>query len=129
MLIRISLCFILMFGCRRINRKRKIVSYKQACINYLSFFITLLVAYSNSSLQSCCVVFFIGFAGRNQGVLSDFYLLRGFSRDCIVILLSLIFTLLRSFCPIHFYALYRCFENFSTCFYQINRYCIAYLQC
>lgn len=49
MLIRISLCFILMFGCRRINRKRKIVSYKQACINYLSFSITLLVAYSNSS--------------------------------------------------------------------------------
>ena len=46
------------------------------------------ISYSNSSLQSCCVVFFIGFADRNQGVLSDFYLLRGFSGDCIVILLS-----------------------------------------
>lgn len=46
--------------------------------------------YSNSSLQSCYVVFFVGFNGRNQGVLSNFYLLRGFFRDCIVILLSLI---------------------------------------
>lgn len=47
--------------------------------------------YSNFSLQSCCVVFFVDFDGRNQGVLSDFYLLCRFSRDCIVILLSLIF--------------------------------------
>ena len=31
---------------------------------------------------------FVGFAGRNQGVLSDFYLLRGFLVNCIVILLS-----------------------------------------
>lgn len=44
--------------------------------------------YSNSSLQSCCVVFFVGYNGRNQGVLSDFYLLRGFLGDYIVILLS-----------------------------------------
>ena len=36
-LIRIPLRFILMFGCRRINRKRKIPSCKQACIGYLSF--------------------------------------------------------------------------------------------
>jgi len=46
------------------------------------------IHHSNSSLQSCCVVFFVGFAGRNQGVLSDFYLLRGFLVNCIVILLS-----------------------------------------
>ncbi len=46
------------------------------------------VYYSNSSLPSCCVVFFVAFDGRNQGVLSDFYVLRGFLRDCIVILLS-----------------------------------------
>ena len=44
--------------------------------------------HSNSSLQSCYVVFFVGFYGRNLGVLSVLYLLRGFSRDCIVILLS-----------------------------------------
>lgn len=49
----------------------------------------LCVYYSNSSLPSYYVVFFVGFAGRNQGVLSDFYVLRGFLRDCIVILLSL----------------------------------------
>ena len=35
------------------------------------------------------VVFFVGFDGRYQGVLSDLYLLRGFLGDCIVILLSL----------------------------------------
>ena len=53
--------------------------------------------YSNSSLQSCCIVFFVGSGGRKQEVLSDFYLLRGFLGDCIVILLSvphLIFTTL-----------------------------------
>ena len=44
--------------------------------------------YSNSSLSSCYVVFFVGFDGRHQRVLSDFYLLRGFLGDCIVILLS-----------------------------------------
>ena len=44
-----------------------------------------------------CVVFFVGSGGRKQEVLSDFYLLRGFLGDCIVILLSvphLIFTTL-----------------------------------
>ena len=46
--------------------------------------------YSNSSLSSCYEVFFVGFDGRKQGVLSDFYLLRESSRDYIVILLSLI---------------------------------------
>ena len=46
--------------------------------------------YSNSSLPSCYEVFFVVFDGRKQGVLSDFYLLRGSSRDYIVILLSLI---------------------------------------
>ena len=46
-------------------------------------------SYSNSSLQSCCMVFFVGFDGRNQGVLSDLYLLHRFLGDCIVILLSL----------------------------------------
>lgn len=46
--IRIPLRFILMFGCRQINRKRKIASRKQACIGHLSFLFTLLVAYSNS---------------------------------------------------------------------------------
>ena len=45
--------------------------------------------YSNSSLPSCFMVFFIGLYGGNQEVLSDFYLLCGFSRDYIVILLSL----------------------------------------
>lgn len=94
MFIRIPLRFILMFGCRQINRKRKIDSHKQACIGHLSFLFTLLVAYSNSSLQSCCVVFFVGFGGRDQEVLSDFYLLRRFLEDCIVILLSLILTII-----------------------------------
>lgn len=49
----------------------------------------LSVYYSNSSLQSCFVVFFVGFDSINQGVLSDLYLLRRFLGDCIVILLSL----------------------------------------
>jgi len=35
------------------------------------------------------MVFFIGLDGENQEVLSDFYLLCGFLRDYIVILLSL----------------------------------------
>lgn len=47
-----------------------------------------LTGHSNSSLQSCCVVFFVGFDSRNQGVLSVFYLLRRFTGDCIVILMS-----------------------------------------
>ena len=50
-------------------------------------------SYSNSSLQSCFVVFVVGFGDRNQGVLSDFHLLCGFTRDCIVILLSEYFNL------------------------------------
>ena len=45
--------------------------------------------YSNSFLPSCFMVFFIGLDGENQEVLSDFYLLCGFLRDYIVILLSL----------------------------------------
>lgn len=53
-------------------------------------FIKLYLAryHSNSSLQSCCMMFFVGFDGRYQGVLSDFYLLRRFTGDCIVILMS-----------------------------------------
>ena len=51
------------------------------------------IIYSNSSLQSCFVVFVVGFGDRNQGVLSDFHLLCGFTRDCIVILLSEYFNL------------------------------------
>lgn len=39
---------ILMSNYHQINRKRKITSCKQACIGYLSFLFTLLVAYSNS---------------------------------------------------------------------------------
>ena len=46
-------------------------------------------SYSNSFLPSCFMVFFIGLDGENQEVLSDFYLLCGFLRDYIVILLSL----------------------------------------
>ena len=49
----------------------------------------ILVRYSNSSLSNCYVVFFVGFVGKKQGVLSDFYLLRRFLGNCIVILLSL----------------------------------------
>jgi len=37
------------------------------------------------------VVFFVGFGGKKQDVLPIFYLLRRFSEDCIVILLSLYF--------------------------------------
>ena len=50
--------------------------------------------YSNSSLQSCYVVFFVDFSVRVQQVLSDFYLLHGFLRDFIVILLSFILTII-----------------------------------
>ena len=135
MLIRISLCFILMFGCRRINRKRKIVDASLLVRNYLSFSITLLVAYSNSSLPSCCVVFFVGFDGRNQGVLSDFYLLRGFLRNCIVILLSVTLPLLPlSFImhplyiltpsTIYFISLFKCL--FST-FHNIDYVIMCFL--
>ena len=53
----------------------------------LDFFNT--TPYSNSFLPSCFMVFFIGLDGENQEVLSDFYLLCGFLRDYIVILLSL----------------------------------------
>ncbi len=56
-------------------------------IQYLCPFPSI-IHYSISSLPSCYEVFFVGFDGRNQGVLSDFYLLRGFLGDCIVILLS-----------------------------------------
>lgn len=49
----------------------------------------VVIYYSNSFLPSCFMVFFIGLDGENQEVLSDFYLLCGFSRDYIVILLSL----------------------------------------
>lgn len=48
----------------------------------------LSVYYSNSSLQNCCVVFFVGFGRSDHGVLSDFYLLHRFLGDCIVILMS-----------------------------------------
>lgn len=50
--------------------------------------------YSHSALQSCYVVLFVGFSVRAQQVLCDFYLLLGFLRDCIVILLSFILTII-----------------------------------
>ena len=56
--------------------------------------LNVLIFYSNSSLQSCYVVFFIDFSVRVQQVLSDFYLLHGFLRDFIVILLSFILTII-----------------------------------
>lgn len=58
--------------------------------NKIKTFASKYNAYSNSSLSSCYEVFFVGFDDRNHGVLSDFYLLREFLGDCIVILLSVI---------------------------------------
>ena len=89
MFIRIPLRFILMFGCRRINRKKK-DSFLQTSLHQLSFF-SIYTARSLFKLlfaKLLCSVF-VDFNGRNQGVLSDFYLLRRFLGDCIVILLSL----------------------------------------
>ena len=93
MLRSIPLRYISLYGCRRISLKITEPSVENTSAlpdGSVIFILAWLVAYSNSSLQSCYVVFFVGFNGRNQGVLSNFYLLRGFFRDCIVILLSLI---------------------------------------
>lgn len=84
-------------GCRSTDNKNTPLHVNMQGASLLSdicsadaVFIKLYSAryHSNSSLQSCYVVFFVGFYGRNLGVLSVLYLLRGFSRDCIVILLS-----------------------------------------
>ena len=95
----------------------------------------LLWYYSNSSLQSCCVMFFVGFDSRNNKVLSGFYLLREFSGDCIVILLSVTLPLLPlSFImqslyiltpnTIYFISLFKCF--FST-FHNIDYVIMCFL--
>lgn len=92
-------------------------------------------SYSNSSLPSCYMVFFVGFNGRNQGVLSAFYLLRGFLEDCIVILLSVTLPLLPlSFImqplyiltpsTIYFISLFKCL--FST-FHNIDYVIMCFL--
>lgn len=89
--------------------------------------------YSNSSLQSCCMVFFVDFDGRDQGVLSDFYLLRRFLGDCIVILLSqhiscLSSTLCFRICSLHIIinSVNNIFRN-RFIFYHIKIICIIVL--
>lgn len=52
------------------------------------------ISYSNSKPQSCTVVDRVVFGGRIWRFLYGFYLVRGFSRDCIVILLSVILIIL-----------------------------------
>ena len=92
MLRSIPLRYISLYGCRRISLKITKPSVENTSAlpdGFIIFILAWLVTYSNSSLPSCYVVFFVGFCGENQGILSDFYLLRGFLGDCIVILLSL----------------------------------------
>lgn len=79
---------------KRTNRFMQAWRLILSCVTSASQMLYLLMSclaryHSNSSLPSCFMVFFIGLDGGNQEVLSDFYLLCGFSRDYIVILLSL----------------------------------------
>ena len=67
--------------CTHLHLKNPYEAHKYRLCRDLPF-------YSNSSLQSCSVVYCVDFGGINPGVLSALYLLHGFLGDCIVILLS-----------------------------------------